>query len=105
MLHTYTSCPSQVDFERADFGVCAAFSGMAVAAVPKHAHVALENAAQLAGQVAVVHRGVCPFTEKARRLVAAGVTAIVFVNTKDELTVPADPSRDCADLEVKMKIM
>lgn len=96
---------AQVDFERADFGVCAAFSGAAVAAVPKHAHVALENAAQLQGQVAVVHRGVCPFTEKARRLVAAGVAAIVFVNTKDELTVPADPSRDCADIEVSPRNM
>lgn len=41
-----------MDFERADFGTCAPFSGAAVAAVPKHAHAALENAAQLRGQVA-----------------------------------------------------
>jgi hypothetical protein len=90
-----------VDFERADFGACAAFSGVAVAAVPKHAHVALENASELRGAVAVVHRGVCPFADKAQRLAAAGVAAVVFVNTHDALTVPADPARACADLEVR----
>lgn len=51
-------------------------------------------------QVAVVHRGVCPFADKARRAVAAGAVAVVFVNATDELTVPADPARDCADLQV-----
>ena len=41
-------------------------------------------------------RGACPFTEKVLRLVHCGVVGVVFVNSKDELTVPADPDEACA---------
>ena len=52
-----------------------------VAAVPFTAHEPLSNSAALTGNVALVGRGDCAFTEKAARVAEAGAVAVLVVNT------------------------
>jgi hypothetical protein len=62
-------------------------SRMAVCAEPLRADAALTNSASLSGCVAVIERGGVSFVQKARRAQAAGATAVLFVNTDEELFV------------------
>lgn len=65
------------------FGPRSAFGGKLIASKPPAAEAELENAADLQGCVAVIIRGIVPFTEKARRAAAAGAVGVVFVNSDD----------------------
>ena len=44
----------------------------------------LDNAAEVAGKIALVDRGICLFTDKARNVQAAGAIGMVVVNNKPE---------------------
>ncbi len=102
-----------VTFARAEFGAVRPFDGFAVKCIPKYAHVAIENEGTLRGAVAIVHRGACPFTEKTKRLAAAGVLAIIFIDTpvasnssqQSPLAVPSDPDGVCADIDFPVLIV
>jgi hypothetical protein len=65
------------------FGPRSSFSGKLVATKPAAAESELENAEELQGCVAIIARGIVPFTEKARRAAAAGAVGVVFVNSDD----------------------
>ena len=69
-----------------------------VRADPPRAEAELSNIAQLSGAIALVYRGACTFTEKARRVQAAGAVAAVFVNSDDEETHPAPVTSAANDL-------
>lgn len=65
------------------FGPRSAFSGIAVMCDPPLADGPIANADQIRGNVAMVRRGVIPFTEKARKLSKAGAISVIFINTDD----------------------
>jgi hypothetical protein len=46
----------------------------------------LSNAAQLAGNIAVVERGTCGFQEKVQNAASAGALAVVVINNRPEVT-------------------
>lgn len=56
-----------------------------MATQPRQVEAELSNAAELAGAVALVDRGVVPFAEKAERAAAAGAVALIVVNTEENL--------------------
>lgn len=43
----------------------------------------IANADQIRGNVALIRRGIVPFTEKARRAAAAGAIGVIFINSDD----------------------
>jgi hypothetical protein len=53
-----------------------------VVAVPEMGCSSLENGKQMAGNIAVVTRGLCSFTEKARNAEAAGAVAVVITDDR-----------------------
>ena len=54
----------------------------AVIAVPEFGCTPLENAAQIAGNIAVIGRGTCPFAQKASIAQAAGAVAVVITDNR-----------------------
>ena len=66
----------------------------AVAADPPHADGPLQNADAVRGAVAIVHRGVCTFLDKARRVQEAGGIGCIFVNSAETLFVPHGTDED-----------
>ena len=80
-------------------GVCACAVAIRVDAIFERSLLAdaeLTNAAELTGKVAVVRRGGCMFSEKARRAQAAGAEALLVVNTDDEAVGMGLPAEDIA---------
>eukprot|EP00960_Hanusia_phi_P057173 763482-Hanusia_phi.AAC.7 len=82
----------QIVCTRAEFGmqVNPQFSNMiikgkVVRTQPWLANAALENVEEIRGCIAIIGRGGCPFTEKARRAEEAGAKAVVIVNHADFL--------------------
>jgi len=82
----------QIVCTRAEFGmqVHPQFSNMIikgkiVRTQPWLANGALENVDEIKGCIAIIGRGGCPFTEKARRAEEAGAKAVVIVNHADFL--------------------
>ena len=65
------------------FGPRSAFHGTAVMCDPPLADGDIINADRLRGNVALVRRGVIPFTEKARKVSKAGAIGVIFINTDD----------------------
>ena len=65
------------------FGPRSPFSGTAVMCEPPLADSAISNADKIRGNIAIVRRGVIPFTEKARKVSAAGAIGVIFINTDD----------------------
>ena len=59
--------------------------GKIVRTQPWLANGALENVDEIKGCIAIIGRGGCPFTEKARRAEEAGAKAVVIVNHADFL--------------------
>ena len=59
-------------------------SSSMVLAVPEMGCSPLENAAQVAGNIAVINRGACFFAEKALNAQAAGAVAVIIMNNRDE---------------------
>ena len=55
-----------------------------VIAVPEMGCTPLENAGQMAGNIAVINRGACTFAEKARNAEAAGAVAVIITNNRIE---------------------
>ena len=53
-----------------------------VFAVPEMGCSPLENAAQVAGNIAVINRGACLFTDKALNAQAAGAAAVIITNNR-----------------------
>jgi hypothetical protein len=53
-----------------------------VLAVPEMGCSPLENAAQVAGNIAVINRGACFFAEKALNAQAAGAVAVIIMNNR-----------------------
>ena len=68
--------------------------GPAVFADPPHADDELKNAAAVCGRVALARRGQCTFSAKAAATADAGATALVVINSTDEVFSPGrDGSR------------
>jgi len=67
----------------AGFGPRSSFNARMVRTDPPLADKALVNGAALRGAIAVITRGIVPFTEKARKAAAAGAVAVIFINTDD----------------------
>lgn len=89
-------------FKKALFGYRRSngFVGRVVNTVPAKANSDLINADQLVGSIAVVKRGGCKPHEKARRVMAAGATALIVVNTKDKpQKLKLDEDSDQEDIE------
>jgi hypothetical protein len=63
-------------------------SSSMVLAVPEMGCSPLENAAQVAGNIAVINRGACLFTEKALNAQAAGAVAVIIMNNRIEPDEP-----------------
>ena len=63
-----------------------------VVAVPEMGCTPLENAEQIAGNVAVINRGACKYADKARNAEAAGAVAVIITNNRIEplVTIPGD---------------
>jgi hypothetical protein len=59
-------------------------SSSMVLAVPEMGCSPLENAAEVAGNIAVINRGACLFAEKALNAQAAGAVAVIITNNRDE---------------------
>ncbi len=57
-------------------------SSSAVLAVPEMGCSPLDNAAQMAGNIAVINRGACTFAQKARNAEAAGAVAVVITDNR-----------------------
>ena len=57
-------------------------TGLVAAAQPTLACETISNPAEIAGKMALVDRGTCPFVDKARYVQAAGATAMVVVNNQ-----------------------
>ena len=73
----------------------------AVATDPPLADTELRNVDALRGAIAVVQRGKVPFVEKARRVQAAGVVGVIFVNHEDKLYMPfADRDENTEDIRI-----
>jgi hypothetical protein len=53
-----------------------------VVAVPEMGCSLFENGKQMAGNIAVIKRGICSFTEKARNAEAAGAVAVVITDDR-----------------------
>ena len=53
-----------------------------VVAVPEMGCTPLENAEQMAGNIAVINRGACTFVEKVRNAQAAGAVAVVITDNR-----------------------
>jgi len=79
----------------ASLGVIGDVSGSLVASEPSNGCEPFTNAGAIAGQIALIDRGLCPFVVKLQNAVNAGATAAVVVN--DELgagifpMAPTDP--------------
>lgn len=54
----------------------------------------LANSAAISGRVAIVDRGVCAFTDKARNAQAAGATAVLIANNQPGTIVPGGDDMD-----------
>ena len=68
---------------------------------PPLADTELRNVDALRGAIAVVQRGKVPFVEKARRVQAAGVVGVIFVNHEDKLYMPfADRDENTEDIRI-----
>eukprot|EP01043_Picozoa_sp_COSAG02_P066062 COSAG02_NODE_10162_length_2005_cov_2.521511_1_plen_186_part_10 len=65
-----------------------------VQALPAVADRPLTNAQDLAGNVAIIDRGVVPVVEKARRAQQAGAIAVFLVNTEDKGFTPSGHGAD-----------
>jgi hypothetical protein len=83
---------NQIVCTRAQFGLQAdpawanmVVRGKVVRVEPWQAQRDIENADQVKGAIALVGRGGCQFTEKARRCQEAGAAAVVIVNHSDVL--------------------
>jgi hypothetical protein len=83
---------NQIVCTRAEFGLQAdpawgnmVVRGKVVRVDPWQAQRDIENADQVKGAIALVGRGGCQFTEKARRCQEAGAVAVVIVNHSDVL--------------------
>ena len=63
-----------------------------VVAVPEMGCTPLENAEQMAGNIAVINRGACKYADKARNAEAAGAVAVIITNNRIEplVTIPGD---------------
>ena len=59
--------------------------GKVVRSEPWQAERDIENADEVKGSIALIGRGGCPFTEKARRAQKCGAIAVVIVNFSDNL--------------------
>ena len=57
-------------------------SSSTVVAVPELGCSLLENGVQMAGNIAVITRGACTFTEKARNAQAAGAVAVIITDNR-----------------------
>ena len=57
-------------------------SSSTVVAVPEMGCSPLENGEQMAGNIAVITRGACTFTEKARNAQAAGAVAVIITDDR-----------------------
>lgn len=87
---------SEYDFAAATFGApvtAASLSGTVVLAsssdpVPSQACSPLTNAAQVAGNIALIDRGVCSFAIKAANAQAAGATGVLLANNAPGLLAP-----------------
>eukprot|EP00960_Hanusia_phi_P051532 760853-Hanusia_phi.AAC.10 len=71
------------------FGPRSGFHGTAVLCDPPLADGPIKNAEEIKGNIAVIRRGVIPFTEKARSAARAGAIAVIFINS-DESTFLAE---------------
>ncbi len=58
-----------------------------VVAVPEMGCTPLENAEQMAGNIAVINRGACFFAEKARNAETAGAVGVIITNNRIESLV------------------
>jgi hypothetical protein len=70
-------------------------SGTLIATTPSDACLALTNGGQVSGQIALVDRGSCSFTQKAVNVQAAGATGLVIANNvagAPPMMVGTDPS-------------
>ena len=63
-------------------------SSSTVVAVPEMGCSPLENGEQMAGNIAVITRGACTFTEKARNAQAAGAVAVIITDDRVQGLVP-----------------
>ncbi len=63
-------------------------SSSTVVAVPEMGCSPLENGEQMAGNIAVITRGACTFTEKARNAQAAGAVAVIITDDRAQGLVP-----------------
>ena len=86
VLLNITAPPSvagEHEFGTASFGAPATpanFSGEMVAATPADGCVALTNPAAVAGKIAVMRRGTCPFAQKAKNAQLAGAVGAIIAN-------------------------
>ena len=62
--------------------------GECVVTSPQQAEAELINAGALFGVVAIAHRGVTTFCDKAKRVAAAGAIALIVINSEDEHMKP-----------------
>lgn len=90
-------------FITAEFGLKKDAVGDICRVDPLTAESELNNKSSLMGKVAVVCRGVVPFTEKARRVGEAGAIALIVVNDEDKpykCSAAGDESTSDIDLPV-----
>ena len=64
------------------------YRGECVVTAPQQAEAELINAGALSGVVAIAHRGVSTFSDKAKRVAAAGAIALIIINSDDEHMEP-----------------
>lgn len=84
------SIAGDLDLSLAPFGPAPGNPGITagiVLASPADGCATLTNAAQIAGKIALIDRGTCPFVDKARAAQAAGAVAVVVANN-----VPGSPA-------------
>jgi hypothetical protein len=83
---------------RALFGAPNAdISALAVVAQPLLGTGAIQQPESLRGSVAVMQRGVISFTDKARKVAAAGAIALIIINTQNQAFVPDTDGLESAD--------
>lgn len=83
IAHSFAAVYADPDLGGISPKLTAAVSGPLAYADPPDACGALNNAAAVAGKIALVDRGVCAFTAKIQNCQAAGAIAVVMVNSRD----------------------